>query len=88
MNRASTKPLPESCVTANQRPLLFVHGWWGGVWVWDLHRETFSAWGYESIALNLSGRKGNEAAAICEVRMAGHLNDLRRARLLKLGILC
>lgn len=79
MNRASTKPVPESCATANRRPLLFVHGWWGGAWVWDLYRETFSALGYESIALNLSGTKGNEAAAIGEVRMADHLNELRRA---------
>ncbi len=79
MNRVSNISVPDPCNAASKRPLLFVHGWWGGAWVWDLYREAFSALGYESTALNLSGAMGNQDLAIGKITMAVQLDELRRA---------
>jgi pimeloyl-ACP methyl ester carboxylesterase len=36
--------------------LLFVHGMWGGAWVWERWLPFFAARGWDGYALNLRGR--------------------------------
>jgi pimeloyl-ACP methyl ester carboxylesterase len=67
------------CDAAAARPILFVHGWWGGAWVWELFRESFSKLGYQSTALNLSGALGERGRAIGELTTADHMDELRAA---------
>lgn len=38
-----------------ERPVLFVHGWWGGAWVWDRFMTRFADRGYACFAINLRG---------------------------------
>jgi pimeloyl-ACP methyl ester carboxylesterase len=60
------------------QPLLFVHGWWGGPWVWERFMEYFSKLGYRCHALNL-----NASDSTCMNKDAGkvsfqdHLDRLR-----------
>ncbi|MGB7346175.1 MAG: alpha/beta hydrolase [Pirellulaceae bacterium] len=35
-------------------PLLFVHGWWGGPWVWDPFIDFFTGLGFQCSAMDLS----------------------------------
>lgn len=62
-----------------RRPILFVHGWWGGAWVWDRFMQRFAADGYPCFAINLRGYHGSAAADIANVRFADHVEDIRGA---------
>ena len=79
MTLGLTETPPEPGAVAGGPPLLFVHGWWGGAWVWDLYRETFVNLGYETTALNLSGALGTPDTAVGEISVADHLAELRHA---------
>lgn len=35
-------------------PLLFVHGWWGGPWVWDRFIDFFTGLGFQCSAMVLA----------------------------------
>jgi len=50
--RLKTKPFP----------LFFVHGWWGGSWVWNPMLAAFRSLGYECHAIDLRGAKEEIAA--------------------------
>ena len=43
--------------------LLFVHGMWGGAWVWERWLPFFAARGWDGYALNLRGRAGARPVA-------------------------
>jgi pimeloyl-ACP methyl ester carboxylesterase len=59
-------------------PILFVHGWWGGAWVWDRFMPFFAARGYPCYALNLRGNHGSKPVAnLGKVSFADHLDDVR-----------
>ncbi|HTR51863.1 MAG TPA: alpha/beta fold hydrolase [Kofleriaceae bacterium] len=61
-------------------PVLFVHGWWGGAWVWDRFMERFAARGYASFAINLRGYHDSKRVAdIGKVSVDEHVEDLRLA---------
>lgn len=61
-------------------PILFVHGWWGGAWVWDRMMERFSARGHPCFAINLRGYHDSKPVAdIGKVTFAEHLEDIRYA---------
>lgn len=58
-------------------PVLFVHGWWGGDWVWDGWLRRFAARGHQGDALNLTGYHGSGTTAdIGRVPFAQHLDDV------------
>jgi pimeloyl-ACP methyl ester carboxylesterase len=44
-------------------PILFIHGMWGGAWVWEKYLEYFCRLGYHCYALNLRGRPGSRPVA-------------------------
>ena len=61
------------------RPVLFVHGWWGGAWVWDRFMSAFAARGYPCYAINLRGYHGSGGVDIANVSFDDHVEDIRRA---------
>jgi pimeloyl-ACP methyl ester carboxylesterase len=61
-------------------PILFVHGWWGGAWVWDRMMKRFAAKGHPCFAINLRGYHDSKSVAdIGKVTFADHLEDIRYA---------
>lgn len=59
------------------RPVLFVHGWWGGAWVWDGWLRRFAERGHDGHAPNLTGYHGSGATTdIGRVPFAQHLADV------------
>jgi len=62
-----------------RRPVLFVHGWWGGAWVWDRFMTRFAARGYPCYAVNLRGNHGSGGVDIADVSFADHLADMKHA---------
>ncbi len=57
-------------------PLLFVHGMWGGAWVWERWLPFFAARGWDGYALNLRGRAGSRPVAdIGRVPLADYIDD-------------
>jgi pimeloyl-ACP methyl ester carboxylesterase len=60
--------------------VLFVHGWWGGAWVWDRFMRRFAASGYACFAINLRGyHDSKRVESIGNVSFADHVDDLRSA---------
>src|SRR5438046_3610394 len=45
---------------ARARPILFLHGMWGGSWMWDHYLSFFAGRGYTGYALNLRGHHGSK----------------------------
>jgi pimeloyl-ACP methyl ester carboxylesterase len=59
------------------RAVLFVHGWWGGAWVWERYLRRFAERGHDGHALNLTGYHGSGATrAMGTVPFAQHLGDV------------
>jgi pimeloyl-ACP methyl ester carboxylesterase len=59
-------------------PLVFIHGWWGGAWVWDRYLSFFEARGYHCYALNLRGNHGSRPVSdLGKVSFNDHLTDVR-----------
>jgi len=71
----------ESVPPGATRPsVLFVHGWWGGAWVWDRFMERFAAAGFPCFAINLRGYHDSKPVAdIGKVTCADHVEDIRAA---------
>ena len=44
---------------ARPHPLLFLHGMWGGAWMWEPCMQVFAARGWRCHALNLRGHHGS-----------------------------
>jgi pimeloyl-ACP methyl ester carboxylesterase len=66
--------------STRRRPALFVHGWWGGAWVWDRFMTRFAARGYACFAINLRGYHDSKRVdSIGQVSFADHVEDLRAA---------
>lgn len=72
---------PPNCSSsaAGGRSVLFVHGWWGGSWVWDLFRERFAELGYDPVAIELSGSTGELGDGIGRVSTEEHFMELKAA---------
>lgn len=65
-------------VPGRDRPILFVHGMWGGAWMWDNYLGFFAGRGYTCYALNLRGHHGSRPVAdIGRVPFADHVMDAR-----------
>jgi pimeloyl-ACP methyl ester carboxylesterase len=63
-----------------RRPVLFVHGWWGGAWVWDRFMTQFAAAGYPCFAINLRGYHGSGGGVDIEsVSFDDHVADIAHA---------
>jgi pimeloyl-ACP methyl ester carboxylesterase len=59
-------------------PILFIHGMWGGAWVWDQYLKYFCRLGYHCYALNLRGRPGSRPVAdIGKVSIHDYVEDAR-----------
>lgn len=62
------------------RSVLFVHGWWGGAWVWDRFMGRFAARGYRCFAIDLRGYHGSRGVDdIGPVTFDDHVDDIREA---------
>lgn len=59
--------------------LLFVHGWWGGAWVWDRFISHFSGLGYECHALDLKGASNSTSLDVGGISFDDHLAEVRDA---------
>src|SRR2546425_205317 len=60
------------------RPILFLHGMWGGSWMWDHYLSFFAGRGYTGYALNLRGHHGSKPVDdIGRVPFADYLADAR-----------
>lgn len=67
-------------IATKARPVLFVHGWWGGAWVWDRFMTRFAARGYACFAINLRGYHDSKPVeSIGKVTCAEHIEDIRAA---------
>jgi non-heme chloroperoxidase len=56
--------------------LLFVHGMWGGAWVWERWLPFFAARGWDGYALNLRGRAGSRPVTdMGRVALADYVDD-------------
>src|SRR5438094_3016221 len=63
---------------ARARPILFLHGMWGGSWMWDHYLSFFAGRGYTGYALNLRGHHGSQPVDdIGRVPFADYLDDAR-----------
>ena len=61
---------------ARPASLLFVHGMWGGAWVWERWLPFFAARGWDGYALNLRGRAGSRSVAdVGRVPLADYVED-------------
>jgi pimeloyl-ACP methyl ester carboxylesterase len=59
-------------------PILFIHGMWGGSWMWDNYLGAFAGRGYACYALNLRGHHGSRPVAdIGRVPFAAYVEDAR-----------
>jgi len=60
------------------KPLLFVHGAFGGAWMWDEHFLTyFAEYGYDAHALSLRGHgESTEQGFLHQVGLADYVDDL------------
>ena len=69
---------PVTSHASAHRPLLFVHGAFGGAWMWDEHfLPYFAEKGYEAHALSLRGHGQSEQGDwIHSVGLADYVNDL------------
>jgi pimeloyl-ACP methyl ester carboxylesterase len=76
VSRSPASPLPSP-----SRPLLFVHGAFGGAWMWDEHfLPYFAEKGYEAHALSLRGHGGSEQQDYTHlVGLADYVNDVNQA---------
>jgi len=68
-------------------PLLFVHGAFGGAWMWDEHfLPYFAENGYDAHALSLRGHGGSkEQGFLHQIGLADYVDDLNDA-ILHLGV--
>ena len=58
-------------------PLLFVHGMWGGSWVFDNYLEFAASRGWDAWAVNLRGHHGSRPAAnLGVVRVEDYVRDV------------
>jgi pimeloyl-ACP methyl ester carboxylesterase len=65
-------------VPEDRHPILFVHGMWGGSWMWDNYLGFFAGRGYTCYALNLRGHHGSKPVAdIGRVPFADYVMDAR-----------
>ncbi len=65
-------------VPERDRPVLFVHGMWGGAWMWDDYLGFFAGHGYTCYALNLRGHHGSKPVPDGgRVPFADHVTDAR-----------
>src|SRR3989442_12090661 len=63
---------------ARARPILFLHGMWGGSWMWDHYLSFFAGRGYTGYALNLRGHHGSKPVDdIAPGPFADYLDDAR-----------
>src|SRR5207302_1476684 len=63
---------------ARARPILFLHGMWGGSWMWDHYLSFFAGRGYTGYALNLRGHHGAKPVDdIGRVPFAAYRDDAR-----------
>src|SRR2546427_10099536 len=63
---------------ARARPILFLHGMWGGRWVGGHYLSFFAGRGYTGYALNLRGHHGSKPVDhIGRVPFAEYLADAR-----------
>jgi pimeloyl-ACP methyl ester carboxylesterase len=57
--------------------LVFVHGMWGGAWVWEQWLPCFAALGWDGYAVNVRGRAGSKPVAdIGRVPFAEYVGDV------------
>lgn len=65
-------------VPEREHPIVFIHGMWGGSWMWDNYLGYFAGRGYTGYALNLRGHHGSRPVAdIGRVPFADYLSDAR-----------
>lgn len=65
-------------VPERDRAILFVHGMWGGSWMWDNWVGFFAGRGFTCYALNLRGHHGSKPVAdIGRVPFADYVTDAR-----------
>jgi pimeloyl-ACP methyl ester carboxylesterase len=76
-----------SAKRTGRMPLLFVHGAFGGAWMWDEHFLTYFAEnGYDAHALSLRGHgESKEQGFLHQIGLADYVNDLNDA-ILHLGV--
>jgi pimeloyl-ACP methyl ester carboxylesterase len=69
---------PASKARQRTNPILFVHGWWGGGWIWaDRFMPFFTDRGYWCHALNLPGSQESSAvSAPGKISFRDHLSAL------------
>lgn len=55
--RILTTDLPQASSSVHQQKpkqsILFIHGWWGGAWVWDQFQTSFATLGYDCHTIEL-----------------------------------
>ncbi len=67
-------------IPSRDHPILFVHGMWGGSWMWERYLGFFAGQGYACYALNLRGHHGSRPVpAIGRVPFADYVMDVRGA---------
>ncbi len=65
-------------VPEREPPILFLHGMWGGSWMWDHYLGFFAGRGYTCYALNLRGHHGSKPVGdIGRVPFADYVLDAR-----------
>ena len=65
-------------VPEREPPILFLHGMWGGSWMWDNYLGFFAGRGYTCYALNLRGHHDSKPVAdIGRVPFADYVADAR-----------
>lgn len=63
---------------ARPAPVLFVHGMWGGAWMWQPYMDFFAARGWRCHALNLRGHHGSRPVSdIGRVSIHDYVADAR-----------
>lgn len=62
-----------------RHPILFIHGWWGGAWIWaDRFMPFFASLGYRCLAVNLRGNHGSGVVPDPgRISFADHPQDVR-----------
>ena len=58
--------------------MVFVHGWWGGAWVWDGYLRRFAARGHDGHAPDLTGYhgSGSDGSADGTASFSRHVDDV------------
>ena len=74
-----TEAEPEGAVAG--APILFIHGAFGGAWMWrEIFLPYFARRGRASVALSLRGHGASEGRAqLSETRLPDYCNDVQRA---------